>query len=71
MRIDITDRFQIITADEGMVLTEWKEGGNILDYSYTTKCFSPLNYDASGLREITIEESDRLMAEQERMIKDI
>lgn len=71
MRIDTNDRFQTITAEEGMVLTEWKEGDDIMAYSFTIKQFSPLNYDVSRLREITIEECDRLMAEQEKAIKDM
>lgn len=68
MRIDTNDRFQIITADEGMVLTEWKEGDDIVNYSYATRQFNPLNYDFSKLREITQEECDRLMVEQEQAI---
>ena len=63
MTIENKTTYQIIKADDGMVLTEWKDGDNILNYSYATKQYSPLNYDIAKLREITQEESDRLVKE--------
>ena len=70
MTIEAKASYQIIKADDGMVLTEWKDGDNILNYSYATKQYSPLNYDITKLREITQEESDRLVKEQEEKIKE-
>ena len=70
MTIETKSTYQIIKADDGMVLTEWKDGDNILNYSYATKQYSPLNYDITKLREITQEESDRLVKEQEEKIKE-
>ena len=70
MTIEIKATYQIIKADDGMVLTEWKDGDNILNYSYSTKQYSPLTYDITRLREITQEESDRLSKEQEEKIKE-
>lgn len=71
MTIENKATYQIIKADDGMVLTEWKDGNNILNYSYATKQYSPLNYDITKLREITQEESDRLAKEQEEKIKEL
>ena len=70
MTIENKTTYQIIKADDGMVLTEWKDGDNILNYSYATKQYSPLTYDIAKLREITQEESDRLVKEQEEKIKE-
>ena len=70
MTIETKATYQIIKADDGMVLTEWKDGDNILNYAYATKQYSPLNYDITKLREITQEESDRLVKEQEEKIKE-
>ena len=70
MTIENKATYQIIKADDGMVLTEWKDGDNILNYAYAAKQYSPLNYDITKLREITQEESDRLVKEQEEKIKE-
>lgn len=71
MTIENKATYQIIKADDGMVLTEWKNGDNILNYTYATKQYSPLTYDITKLREITQEESDRLVKGQEERIKEL
>ena len=71
MTIETKTTYQIIKADDGMVLTEWKDGDNILNYAYASKQYSPLTYDITKLREITQEESDRLAKEQEEKIKEL
>ena len=71
MTIEKKASYQIIKSDDGMVLTEWKDGDNILNYSYAAKQYSPLNYDITKLREITQEESDKLSKEREEKIKEL
>ena len=71
MTIETKEAYQIIKADDGMVLTEWQDSDNILNYSYATKQYSPLTYDTTKLREITQEESDKLAKEQEQKIKEL
>ena len=71
MTIETKSTYQIIKADDGMVLTEWKDGDNILNYAYASKQYSPLTYDITKLREITQEESDKLVKEQEEKIKEL
>ena len=71
MTIETKATYQIIKADDGMVLTEWKDGDNILNYAYASKQYSPLTYDITKLREITQEESDKLSKEQEEKIKEL
>ena len=71
MTIENKTTYQIIKADDGMVLTEWKDSDNILNYAYASKQYSPLTYDITKLREITQEESDRLSKEQKEKIKEL
>ena len=71
MTIETKATYQIIKADDGMVLTEWQDGDDILNYAYATKQYSPLSYDITKLREITQEESDKLVKEQEEKIKEL
>ena len=71
MTIEQKATYRIIKADDGMVLTEWKDGDDILNYAYASKQYSPLTYDITKLREITQEESDRLVKEQEEKIKEL
>lgn len=54
-------------AENGMVLTEWKEGDDILNFSFCKMAICPLNKECT-YREITQEECDRLLAEQEKII---
>lgn len=71
MTIEVKDKFKIITADEGMVLTEWQRGDDILNYSYSIKQYVPLSFDPATLNEITNEENEKLIAEQEIRIIEI
>ena len=71
MTIETKATYQIIKADDGMVLTEWNDGDNILNYTYASKQYSPLTYDITKLRESTQEESDKLVKEQEEKIKEL
>ena len=43
MTIENKTTYQIIKADDGMVLTECQNGDDILNYSYATKQYSPIN----------------------------
>lgn len=54
-------------AEEGMVLTEWKEGDDILAFSYAKVAICPLNRKCNWM-EITLDECNRLLEEQEKMI---
>lgn len=65
-----TDKYIKHFADDGMVLTEWQEGNDILDYSFAKMAICPLAKECHW-REITQEESDRLLAEQEAIIRQL
>lgn len=53
-------------AEEGMVLTEWKEGDDIITFSYAKVAICPLNKKCDW-REITQDECDRLIEEQDKI----
>lgn len=53
-------------AEEGMVLTEWKEGDDIITFSYAKVAICPLNRKCDW-REITQDECDRLIEEQDKI----
>lgn len=53
-------------SEEGMVLTEWKEGDDILTFSYAKVAICPLSRKCDW-REITQDECDRLIEEQDKI----
>lgn len=71
MKIDKKENLMIITADEGMVLTEWREDEDILDFTYCTTMYAPVLYDPSYVREITEMEKDMLESEQLRILAEM
>ena len=71
MKIEKTDKYIKVIAEDGHYLTSYKDGDDILNYAYATKQYSPLTYDITKLREITQEESDKLAKEQEQKIKEL
>lgn len=71
MKIDKKENLMIITADEGMVLTEWRENEDILDFTYCTTMYAPVLYDTSYVREITESEKDILETEQLRILAEM
>lgn len=70
MNIDIKEKFQVITASEGMVITTYKETDDIREYTSFTIAYAPLNADLSDYREISVEEDEALMAAQFKTIEE-
>lgn len=64
MKIEKLEKFIKVEPEEGMVLTTFKEGDNILDYTSATKMFAPHSINLDEYREISIEEDERLLKEQ-------
>lgn len=69
MKVDIRPKFQIVTPEEGFVLTNYKEGDDILTYSSFKSCYCPLDCDHSHIREITVAEDAVLTAERDKLIE--
>lgn len=57
-------------AEEGMVLTEWKEGDDIITFSYAKVAICPINKECNW-REITESEKDILETEQLRILAEM
>lgn len=69
MKVEIKPKFQIVTPEEGFVLTNYKEGDDILTYSSFKSCYCPLDCDHSHIREITVAEDAILMEKLEELLK--
>ena len=59
MKVEIKEKYKIVRPDEGMVLTNYKEGDNINIYTSFKECICSLECDLKYLSEIT-EEQDLL-----------
>lgn len=55
-----TYKFYKLTAEDGYVITEWKEGDDITTYASATLIYCPLTTDLSKYREITDTENEVL-----------
>ena len=69
MKVEIKTKFQIVTPEEGFVLTNYKEGDDILTYSSFKSCYCPLDCDLKHISEISIEEDAILMEKLEELLK--
>lgn len=63
MNTEIKKNMKVITADEGMVMTNW-DGENILDFSYCRIIYAPVNSNTDGYREITQAEAEEFIEKQ-------
>lgn len=59
MKIETLEQYIKVTAEEGLYISEYKEGNDILTFSSSKLMFAPLGTDLSNLREITEEENNR------------
>lgn len=66
MKVEIKTKFQIVTPEEGFVLTNYKNGDDILTYDSFMSCYCPLDCDHSHIREITVEEDAVLCSERDK-----
>lgn len=63
MKIETNDKFKKITPEEGLILTSFKEGDDIINYTSARVIYCPLTTEISDLREITEEEDARYQEE--------
>ena len=69
MKVEIKAKFQIVTPEDGFVLTNYKEGDDIRSYDSFKSCYCPLDCDHSHIREITVAEDAVLTAERDKLIE--
>lgn len=65
MKIENKEKYTIIKADEGMVLTDW-DGKDIMEYTSSISIYCPLTIDTSRYYEISTEQDAIYLEEQER-----
>ena len=71
MKIDLFEKHKRVLADEGMCLTQFKEGDNILKFTSFKIMYMPLTSSTDDIREITQEENDVLVKKLEDKIKEL
>lgn len=69
MNIELTDKFKILHADEGMRITDW-DRQDILDWSYCTHLYTSPLADTSMYYEVTEQEAVELDKQQEEALED-
>jgi hypothetical protein len=67
MIIDIKEKFRVISAEDGFVLTTYT-GDDIRNYGSFSNCYVPLTSDISYIREISIDEDANLTAERDKAL---
>lgn len=65
INIENKEKFIKATPAEGYVITPWKDGGNILDYTFSKEMYFPLGSDLSGYSAITEERHNGLLKQME------
>ena len=68
MKIEHTEKYIKVIAEDGGYLTSYKDGDNIWTYTSSRIIYAPLDADFSDLRDITAEDNnnyERLRLEAE------
>lgn len=59
MKIEKTDKYIKVIAEDGGYLTSYKDGDNIWEYTSSRIIYAPLTVDLSGLRDISAEDNNK------------
>lgn len=68
MKVEIKEKYKVLTAEDNHVITYWNKE-NILDFNYSKSLYCPLNEDITSYYEITEEEKNKLELEQLEELK--
>lgn len=55
MKVERTDKYIKVTAEEGMYLTRYEEGDDIMNFNGFKIMYAPLNANIDGLHDISEE----------------
>ena len=58
MKIEKTDKYIKVTAEDSGYLTSYKDGEDILTYTSSRIMYAPLTADLSDLRDISAEDNN-------------
>ena len=70
MQVITNSKYKIVQPEAGYVLTNYKEGDDILTYSSFKECICPLSCDLKHLNEITIEKDQESLEAQKKAEKE-
>ena len=59
MKIEKTDKYIKVTAEDSGYLTSYKDGEDILAYTSSRIMYAPLTADLSDLRDISAEDNNK------------
>lgn len=71
MKIINLEKFMKVSADEGMYLTRFRDGEDILTFTSAKVIYAPLGTKFENLKEITKEENDKYEALLESKLKEL
>lgn len=71
MKVETLEQYIKVTADEGLYISNYKEGDDIINFNSFKIMFAPLGTDLSNFREITEEENKRYSELQELKLKEL
>lgn len=60
-----------LKSDEGMVITSWNEGDDILDYTSSREMYCPVNTDFSRYHEIPETDDAAYLEQQMEILKNM
>lgn len=55
MKIEIKEKYKVVSPEEGYILTNYKEWMDIKSYSSFTECICPLSCDLEHLSEVSLD----------------
>lgn len=72
MKVEYNEKFNFnhITAEEGMVITNYAEGQDILEYTSSKEMYCPTSVDLSAYYEISDEKDAEYKVLQEKAIEE-
>lgn len=71
MTTEYKEKFKILKADEGKVLTAWKEEDDIINFNSFSAIYSPLDADFAIYREISTEQGETLKSMRDKKLKEV
>ena len=71
MKVETLEKYIKVTADEGLYISDYKEGDDIINFNSFKIMFAPLGTDLSNFREITEEENKRYSELQESKLREL
>lgn len=69
MQIELFEKYKRVIPDDGFVLTSFKDGDDILTYTYARLMICPLSSNLDNVREISEEQNNIYILQMEEKIR--